>query len=622
MYTQDQIRHIKSVIGTHLESSDLLDKIKQKIKDENLSQSQLDDKKLLEILKQTQAFDNISQEIKNTQLQTLRTQADQIPQGSFATDSKRRGLLFKIGKGKAFLEYLGKESNKKLQFFVNFMKQRFSSNLIPANIEPNFNEAFLFDLSGPDQMEIDLLTLLKLNIPVELALIAHNADGSKSLLSTKQVDWRFVLSHGGISVNLELPGVDAKSKLSVGVIQISMDLMPKMDKIDLVPERVLDQQFDHEKKEVNNDISAFYDYTTEWWNDYKQLRPNFDKRPVKIYAEDEYGVYKPVFTFVKPLYGVKGIDSSYHAARFVGLIPYRRNENPGGDKKEVWNSFNTFLSLGYGDCENHAALLCSLLLGFGMDAYVAIGFSSDGPHTWVVTRMTTKGVGDRDIIRTTFWESLTGQRFEQKDPRVNSLYRRVGCVFNHKRFLANIQETESPFHVDFNFEDEFLWKRMSQERVAGLKTSQNSITLLAPKLDIYAEEDFIEKELRNSLLNFRRGRGQTCKFDDKLANMLLPALANYELERTTGQTFGQEEFQNAVKSYIPENHTFKAFPIQFNHRRPKDMFDTLANAPIAEDIINARGDSIFFAIKTKIYVFPENIHSVWVTIAVRFLELD
>jgi len=69
-------------------------------------------------------------------------------------------------------------------------------------------------------MDIDLLTLLKLNVPIEVALVSHSPDGSKSLLSTKQVDWRFVLSHGGINVSLELPGVDAKSKLSVGIIQV------------------------------------------------------------------------------------------------------------------------------------------------------------------------------------------------------------------------------------------------------------------------------------------------------------------------------------------------------------------------------------------------------------------
>lgn len=40
---------------------------------------------------------------------------------------------------------------------------------------------------------------------------------------------------------------------------------------------------------------------------------------------------------------------------------------------------------GRGDIEMHAVLLCSLLLGFGLDAYVVIGASSDGPHLWVLT---------------------------------------------------------------------------------------------------------------------------------------------------------------------------------------------------------------------------------------------
>ena len=69
-------------------------------------------------------------------------------------------------------------------------------------------------------MDIDLLTLLKLNVPVELTLVTIGPDGSKSLLSTKQIDWRFVLSNGGVKLSFELPGVDAKSKLSVGLIEV------------------------------------------------------------------------------------------------------------------------------------------------------------------------------------------------------------------------------------------------------------------------------------------------------------------------------------------------------------------------------------------------------------------
>ncbi len=56
------------------------------------------------------------------------------------------------------------------------------------------------------------------------------------------------------------------------------------------------------------------------------------------------------------------------------------------------------------DCEDHAVLLCSLLLGFGLRAYVCIGTKEKGlAHAWVTT------VGhDGTVI---FWEPLTGQRY-------------------------------------------------------------------------------------------------------------------------------------------------------------------------------------------------------------------
>lgn len=55
------------------------------------------------------------------------------------------------------------------------------------------------------------------------------------------------------------------------------------------------------------------------------------------------------------------------------------------------------------DCEDHAVLLCSLLLGFGLDAYVCIGTKARGmAHAWVMTIDTTGMV--------TFWESLTGHQ--------------------------------------------------------------------------------------------------------------------------------------------------------------------------------------------------------------------
>lgn len=60
-------------------------------------------------------------------------------------------------------------------------------------------------------------------------------------------------------------------------------------------------------------------------------------------------------------------------------------------------------ALIFQDCEDHALLLCSLLIGFGLNAYVCVGTKAKGAmHTWVVT------IGPDG--NTTFWESLTAHR--------------------------------------------------------------------------------------------------------------------------------------------------------------------------------------------------------------------
>lgn len=51
------------------------------------------------------------------------------------------------------------------------------------------------------------------------------------------------------------------------------------------------------------------------------------------------------------------------------------------------------------------------------------------------------------------------------------------------------------------------------------------------------------------------------KFDEQMEYILDSALSSYELERLTGQTFGNEEFSEAIKNIVPDGHTFKAFPI-------------------------------------------------------------
>jgi len=113
------------------------------------------------------------------------------------------------------------------------------------------------------------------------------------------------------------------------------------------------------------------------------------------------------------------------------------------------------MARGCGDSEDHALLLCNLLLGFGLDAFVCVGTNGEGSHAWVLTRTAV----DRGH-KIQFWESLTGQKMDYDDPRAHRLFRTIGCVFNHKSFFANVQADDRVVNTNWKFEDEFMWKAM------------------------------------------------------------------------------------------------------------------------------------------------------------------
>ncbi len=127
-------------------------------------------------------------------------------------------------------------------------------------------------------------------------------------------------------------------------------------------------------------MESFYNYSKDWWNTYKKktAQQHFDKRLIKIYAETEDNLFIPVFSFITPLYNLNGIDTPYHAARFVSLIPLIKSEKTLTKKKEIWTKFFTLLVRKGGDVQDHCTFLCSMLLGFGLDAYVILGTNFTG----------------------------------------------------------------------------------------------------------------------------------------------------------------------------------------------------------------------------------------------------
>ena len=297
-------------------------------------------------------------------------------------------LYLKLNAGRCFSDFApeNKSYDDYLSLSISFLNQRFISREVEACPEPQFNEAFILKFDRIKDNSANILNhLLTLQSPISFVLqkVKKNQNTySKEAISVKEIEWRFLLEHGKLEINVEFPSIVDNGKSSCGFVNIFLELLPKKKSMDLVPERNLEEQLSLEKRAHAQKVKRFYDYSSEWWKEYKNIDPSFEKRSVKIYCGNEHNQYKPIFTYITPL-RLRGIDSPQYACRFISLIPFHRNVKPGGEKTDCWKTFHTFMAEAKGDSEDHSNLLCSILLGFGLEAYVCVGLSSDGGHFWV-----------------------------------------------------------------------------------------------------------------------------------------------------------------------------------------------------------------------------------------------
>ena len=595
-YSPEQLSRLKSLIHDYLDKNQVFDKVRDAIETQAVSEA-LTSQKILEALGEQGVLDDVVEHVR-----------DQPEDPLSSVEPNKRYLLLKLQYGKAFLDFMS-ESNPPatLQIHVCFLRQRFSSRKVPCSVEPTFDESFLLSLNSPDGTCVDLNSLVQLYSPIHLVVVKEQSNHCE-VLATKSIEWRLLLSVASLQFPVELMGMGTRIKTAVGVLYFQADMIPKLSPAKMLDDRAINTQLAHEKQFERGTTHGFFEYTTEWWRDYKQIRPGHEKRLVKIYAETEDGSHKPVTTLVQPLKCNRMLDSPLHAARFVSLIPFEREEAPGGLRSEVWHSMHTFLARGAGDCEDHAVLLCSFLLGFGLDAYVCLGASGEGPHAWVITR------GKKVLL----WESLTGQRMPSDDPRVHRFYRRVGCVFSHVKFFGNIQVDDVVANVSWELENESLWKPMALDVLAPLTHAPNFLPLRPPLPSTHDLSESLELSLKRHIEQYRSQQDLGTSWDDELGYLLTPALANYEMDRIGSVTFGNEEFQDSIRNYIPNGHTFKAFPMQFSHRDAGRMLTALVQAPVSLDIITTRGDTVRLVIRVKVVAYPEETCAVWVMVAVKY----
>ena len=141
--------------------------------------------------------------------------------------------------------------------------------------------------------------------------------------------------------------MDSAKSGSMGVVCMHFDLLPSLTKAETLSEEVVEKQLTLEHKFKTEATNQFLDYSTQFWQDYKNIRPSHKTRLIKIFAETddrELSGYKPVCSLVQPMIADRLLETPLHAARFVSLIPFQRLECVGKERVEVWHSMQSFLS--------------------------------------------------------------------------------------------------------------------------------------------------------------------------------------------------------------------------------------------------------------------------------------
>jgi centrosomal protein CEP76 len=221
------------------------------------------------------------------------------------------------------------------------------------------------------------------------------------------------------------------------------------------------------------------------------VRLGHQQRQVKIYARDECGENQPIVTrvsvlppgqfvclficytscgcFLSHVMTGRCLETPRAALHFVSLFATLLDPVGGEDSgmaHDQWASLHAILVRGAGFPRDLAVLLCSLLLGFGMDAWVGIGLARTLLDGTPATTHRAAWVFTREANRVVLWDPVTGTckplpsmgekvdiANEDDDGNAgDATGDMLDCLFNDRAFCANIQRRfPSLFSLGFLF---------------------------------------------------------------------------------------------------------------------------------------------------------------------------
>ncbi|KAK9817335.1 hypothetical protein WJX74_001322 [Apatococcus lobatus] len=447
-------------------------------------------------------------------------------------------------------------------------------------------------------------------------------EGRKTCIGVCQMDWRQVLGSKAQHhvAHAKLHAAGKPEGHSVGSLEIEIEVLPQLPQVvnlDRVTSAATSEQACCEQSAQQAIRKA-----QDWWHGFCERHlpaAGLHGRPVKLLALDELGQQRPVTSFVHPLQLGRALCSARAAARWVSLLRADSNDRtlPGISADDRWRYLHTVLAVGSASKAEKALLLCNLLLGFGLDAWVCFGTDKLGEHYWVLTRSSHQAA--------TFWEPSSGVRYCPKAAADSPgcPFLTLGSVFNHERLCVNCQTSAAVADVNFRFEDQKQWRCFAPQPSHAPISNTTAFELQMTSIDSAAAEGQLEAELKLAFEAKREALlpGMGMRWDAPLSFLLMPLLVAYEQEALTGAAaHGKDEAMGAVKRCIPPGWTFRGYPHQYRSQSSAYIAAVTLKEHAVMDMLASTCNDATFALRVNMVPYPEGVVCAWVMLAVKSQE--
>lgn len=278
------LKELRDVIRQHLDNSKLVDSIKDEIsKDQGI---QIKDKNaVLQKLKSDGVLSHILGELQKKRTgrgksiiggYEVSRAGGHIIENRELLDPTKRYLVAKVMRGSAFTDFIEPRNDEYLSLSISFLNQRYNSSPVTCSTEPVFDLTIHFEIPS----NYDTHTMLKEYSPLVVVLQKQRDIDRPVILSTSLVDWRELLAHNSVDINIEMKPTSRALKGSVGLIHLELDFEPIFSKSELCSHLLVKNQQDSEKVTNAEIDSRFLEYAKDYDQEFKSIRKSHSKRLV------------------------------------------------------------------------------------------------------------------------------------------------------------------------------------------------------------------------------------------------------------------------------------------------------------------------------------------------------